>query len=98
MAAVSDPSWRVASRVAAGVLGAYAFAWGFVALGAMLLFAAGLDYYDASSLALMLAFLVYLASFCWAFVSRSVARAWAVLAGGGAAMTLAGWLLSLALA
>ena len=39
------------------------------------------------------AFLVFLVVFLWAFASSSVARVWAVLAGGGALMTLSAWLI-----
>ncbi len=97
MAAHTHTSWHIASRVAAGVLGGYAFAWGFVAVGAMLLFAAGMPFEEATSLVMMLGFVVYLIVFCWGFVAARLARVWWVLAGGGAAMTLAGWLLSRAL-
>ena len=40
----------------------------------------------------MLAFLVFLVVFLWAFASTSVARVWTVLAGGGGLMTLSAWL------
>ena len=36
---------------------------------------------------ILLAFLVFLVCFCWAFAAASVARVWIVLAGGGALMT-----------
>jgi len=36
----------------------------------------------------------FVAVFCWAFATASQLRAWLVLAGGGAAMTLLGWLLA----
>ena len=51
----------------------------------------GTEFHEASSLTLMLGFLVYLCAFCWAFISASLARVWIVLAGGGALMALAGW-------
>lgn len=94
MASASNSSWHVASRVAASTLGGYAFTWGFIALGAMLLFAVGMSLDEASSLASMLGFLVFLAVFCWAFIAPSLARVWWVLAGGGGLMSLAGWWLS----
>lgn len=97
MASVSHPSWYVASRVLASTLGGYAFTWGFISLGAMLLFAAGMNLEEASSLSSMLGFLVLLWGFCWAFVAASLARVWLVLAGGGVLMTAAGWWLSRAL-
>ncbi len=97
MASTTHSARHVASRVAASTLGGYAFTWGFIALGATLLFASGMDLEEASSLASMLGFLIFLLAFCWAFISPSLSRVWAVLAGGGASMTLAGWLLSRAL-
>jgi uncharacterized membrane protein len=98
MAAVPYSSWHVFSRVCASILGSYAFAWGFIALGVASLIGAGLEFHEAQSLTFMLGFLIYLATFCWAFVAASIARVWAVLAGGGAVMTLAGGLISRALA
>lgn len=97
MASHSHTSWHIASRVAASVLGGYAFTWGFVAVGAMLLFAAGMPFEEATSLVMMLGFVVYLIVFCWACAAARLTRVWWCLAGGGAAMTLAGWLLSSAL-
>jgi len=83
----------VVSRIAASVLGGWAFVWGCVTLGIALLLRAGLTYADARTLTYLLAFLVYLAAFCWAFAARSAWRVWGVLLGGGAAMTaLAAWL------
>lgn len=93
---LSPPS--VVSRVIAGVLGVYAFVWGFVTLGIALLVAAGMPYGDAQTLLFLLAFLVFLACFCWVFAAASLVRVWAVLAGGGIAMTGAAWLLVRALA
>jgi hypothetical protein len=84
---------RIASRVAASLLGGYAFVWGFVTLGIALLLLAGMPYDDARTLCFLLAFLVFLSCFCWAYVPASVARVWGVLAGGGAAMTGLAWLL-----
>jgi hypothetical protein len=88
---------QVASRVAASLLGSYAFVWGFSTLGIVLGLALGMPYGQAQTLLYLLAFLVFLVCFCWAFVARSSARVWAVLAGGGALMTGAAWLLSRAL-
>lgn len=77
----------VLQRVAAALLGGYAFTWGFIALGLALLFAAGMDFHDAEHLAAILGFLVFLTVFLWAFADRSLARVWGVLAGGGLLMT-----------
>lgn len=47
----------VGLRVAAAVVGGYAFTWGFIALGAMALFAAGMDLAEARNLFYMLGLL-----------------------------------------
>ncbi len=85
---------RFASRVAASLLGGWAFTWGFVTLGIALLLRAGMTYADARSLVHLLAFIVFLAALCGSFVGRSVMHVWLALLGGGGAMTaLAFWLL-----
>lgn len=81
-----------ASRIAASVLGGYAFVWGFTTLAITLGVAAGMRYVEAQTLAFLLAFLVFLACFCWSYVASSATRVWVVLAGGGALMTCAAWL------
>jgi hypothetical protein len=88
---------QVASRIAAGVFGGYAFTWGFVALGVGVLFAAGMPFHDAEALSFIVGFLVFLTMFCWAFAAGSVTRAWLVLAGGGALMAGAASLVQRAL-
>lgn len=75
------------SRIVAALLGGYVFTWGFIALGLASLFAAGMDFHDAEHLSAILGFLVFLTAFLWAFAGRSLARVWAVLAGGGLLMT-----------
>jgi len=89
---------QIVSRIAASLLGGYAFAWGFTTLGIVLGLGLGMPYGEAQTLLFLLAFLVFLVSFCWAFAAKSSARVWAVLAGGGAAMTGVAWLLSRVLA
>ena len=84
---------QITTRVAAGIAGGWAFVWGFVTLGIATLLRAGMSYQDAMTLAYLLAFLVYLVAFCWAFATTSATRAWVVLAGGGAAMTGLAWAL-----
>jgi hypothetical protein len=86
-----SPRLLVASRIAAAVFGGWAFVWGLTSLGIVLLVAAGMSYTEAQTLLYLLAFLVLLALFCWAFAAASVARVWCVLAGGAASMTLAAW-------
>lgn len=82
---------NIASRIAAGVLGGYAFTWGFIALLVGSLFAAQMEFHDAEALGYILGFIVFLVVFLWAFAAASVARVWAVLAGGGAVMTGLAW-------
>lgn len=89
---------HVALRIAAAVLGGYAFCWGFIALGMAGLYALGMPFHDAEHLLAMLAFLLYAAVFCWAFVARSLPRVWLVLAGGGALMAGAASLVQMGLA
>ena len=91
------PRLHATLRIAAAVLGGYAFTWGFIALGMSGLFALGMSFHDAEHLSAMLAFLVYVAVFCWAFAARSLPRVWLVLAGGGALMAGAGSLIQMAL-
>lgn len=87
------PRLHAALRIAAAVLGGYAFTWGFMALGLAVLYALGMAFHDAEHLGAMLGILLYLAVFLWAFAAPSLARAWAVLAGGGALMAGAAWLM-----
>lgn len=88
---------NIALRIAAGMLGGYAFTWGFIALAITSLFAARLDFHDAETLGTILGFIVFLVVFLWAFAARSVVRVWVVLAGGGASMAGAAWLVQRAL-
>lgn len=85
---------HITSRVAAGLLGSYAFVWAGTTLGIALLLAAGMAYGEARTLVYLFAFLVFLTGFCWAFAAASLVRVWTVLGGGAAAMTAAAWLLS----
>ena len=90
-----DPPTKLelAARVAAALLGSYAFGWGFIALSTAL-GTTLMPFGEAQTLAHLLVFLVLVACFCWAFASRSIARVWGLLLGGGALMTLAAWLLT----
>jgi hypothetical protein len=88
---------HVLSRIAASLLGSYVFVWGFGSLGTLLGVAAGMPYAEAQALVFLVTFLVMLGCFCWAFTAASLTRVWAVLAGGGALMTGASWLLGRAL-
>lgn len=80
------PQIQVAGRIAAALLGGYAFTWGFIALGIASLFAAQMEFHDAEHLCNILGILVFLAVFLWAFAARSVKRVWLVLAGSGGLM------------
>jgi hypothetical protein len=88
---------QVTARVGAGVLGGWLFTWGSTTLGIALLVAAGMPYGEARTFLYLLAFVVFLVAFLWAFASASVLRVWLVLGGGGAAMTVAAWLTARAL-
>jgi hypothetical protein len=88
--AVHDARLRMASRVAAAVLGGYAFAWGTVAAVTSLLFAAGMAFHDAEFLAAVAGLLAYLAAFLCTVATRRLALAWLVLPGAGALMTAIG--------
>lgn len=95
--AAAPARWRsaglVASRTVAAVFGGYAFTWGFTTLLIALALRAGLPFGEARTLAYLLAFGVMLAAFLWSFATPRLTRLWAVLAGGGTAMTgLAWWL------
>src|SRR5688572_7060322 len=95
MRSVEAPSaFALGSRVTAGLLGGYFFVWGFSTLVMAVGLSAGSDYHDLEQLAYLLAFLVFLGAFLWAFASASLMRVWLVLAGGGAAMTGAAWWLA----
>jgi len=83
----------ILSRVVAGLLGSYVFVWGFTTLVIALGLVGGADYDEVLRLAYLLAFLVYLCAFLWAFAVSAVTRVWLALVGGGAVMTIAArWL------
>lgn len=93
MGKVATAHHWVINRILSALLGGYLFTWGFASLGIAGLAALGVDFHEAETGVLMLAFLVFLGVFLWAFASSSVARVWAVLAGGGGLMTLSAWLI-----
>lgn len=78
-------------RLAAALLGGYAFTWGFITLGMVGLVALGVDFHEAETVLLLLAFLVFLTLFLWAFAAANLARVWAVLVGGALLMVAAAW-------
>ena len=85
---------HIVSRVAASLLGGYAFTWAFSALATTLLVACGMVYLQAWTLVTLVAFLLFLAVLLWSFAARSLLRVWAVLAGGAALMAFAALMLS----
>jgi hypothetical protein len=85
---------HIISRVAAGLAGGWVFVWGCTTLGIALGLLAGVSYREAVGLAYLLAFLLFLVVFCWAFAAASLLRVWLVLAGGGAVMSLFAWALT----
>lgn len=91
--ATSPGTAQVIGRIAAGLLGGYAFTWGIATLGITSLVALGVDYHEAHTVLMLLAFLVFLVAFLWAFAARSLARVWLVLGLGGVGMTGTAWLL-----
>jgi hypothetical protein len=90
IAATRSPRLQIAARIAAAIFGGYGFAWGVVAAGASLMFAAGMDFHDAEFLASLLGVLAFLVVFLWAFAARRLWVVWAVLAGGGALLAATG--------
>jgi len=82
------------SRIGASLLGGYLFVWGFTVAAIMLASLAGMSYEDARTLAYLLAFLVYLAVFLWAFAERHLLRVWLRLAGGGSLLSALAWCLA----
>jgi hypothetical protein len=84
---------HVIGRIAASLLGGWAFVWGFATLGVTGLVSMGQPYGEAHTATMLLAVMVFLVVFCWAFAAASLTRVWAVLAGGAGLMTAAAWLL-----
>jgi len=89
--------WVTINRIAAALVGGYAFTWGFTALGIAGLVALGVDFHEAETGVLLVAFLVFLGLFLWAFATASVLRVWVLLGGGGVLLTAAAWALQRAL-
>ena len=85
--------FSTSNRIAAATFGCYGFTWGFTAFGIVGLVALGVDFHEAETAMLILAFLVFLVLFLWAFAARSMIRVWAVFAGGGVSMTAVAWAL-----
>jgi hypothetical protein len=84
----------ISARIGSALLGGYAFVWGFTSLVVALNLFVGGDYDEGLTLAYLLAFLVFVVAFLWAFAATSLTRVWLILAGGGTAMTAAAWALA----
>ena len=85
------------SRIAAAILGGYAFCWGFIAIAHSGLYALGMPFHDAEHLSAILGVLLFLVVFLWTFAARRVGLCWAVLLGAGGLMTGAAALIQRAL-
>lgn len=88
---------QLLSRIAAAILGGYAFCWGFIALAHSGLYALGMSFHDAEHLSAILGVLLFLVVFLWAFAARRVGVCWAVLLASGGVMTGAAALIQRAL-
>lgn len=85
-----SPRLHLAARIAAAVLGGYAFAWGFIAAGTSLMFAGGMGFHDAEFFGSLLGVLSFLVAFLWTFAARRLWVVWVVLLGGGALLAAVG--------
>ena len=85
-----SPRAQVIARVAAAILGGYAFAWGIVATGASLMVAAGMDFHDAEFLGSMIGVLAFLGVFLWAIAARRSRWVWLVTVVGGGVLSATG--------
>ncbi|ARU59486.1 iron uptake protein [Oleiphilus messinensis] len=83
----------VLSRIATALLGSYAFTWGITSLGIAGLVALDVEFHVAEEAMLLIAFLLFLVLFLWAFAAPRLAWVWAVLGGGALLTTTAAWLL-----
>jgi hypothetical protein len=88
------PALLTANRFAAAIVGGFVFSYGFVALATLAGFALGLPFFEAWSLTMMLAIVVYLGALIWGFAARQSWRVWGVLGAGGCAMAAAAWALA----
>lgn len=77
----------IINRVVAALLGGYGFTWGFCALGVAGMAALGVNFHEAETGVMLLAFLLFLGLFLWTFAAESMLKVWMVFAGGAAVMT-----------
>lgn len=83
---ISQAALQTTNRVFAAIFGGYAFTWGFSALGITSMVALGIDFHEAETGMSLVAFLLFLGLFLWAFAAASMTRVWLVFAGGAAVM------------
>ncbi|HEY1394590.1 iron uptake protein [Roseateles sp.] len=88
---------QLLSRIAAAILGGYAFCWGFIAIAHSGLYALGMSFHDAEHLSAILGVLLFLVVFLWSFAARRIGVTWAVLLTGAGVMTGAAALIQRAL-
>lgn len=81
--------FAVFHRVALTLLGSYAFTWAVTAFGMAGLSALGVDFHEAETAMLILAFVVILPVFLWAFSARNLQLVW-LFFGAGTSVLLAG--------
>ena len=85
----SRPSrWPWAHRIVLSIVGAYALTWGLSALAVVALVAGGVAFHEAEHGVLVVAFLVYLGVFMWAFAAPRLSQVWLTV-GGGAVVSMA---------
>lgn len=82
----SPMSRAVLSRLAAALLGGYVLTWGAAALFMAASVALGMGFHDAEAIALILAFVFFLAVFLWSFARPLGARVGLTLVGTGLVM------------
>ncbi len=88
---------QIVARTVAGIVGGWAFTWGFFSLLIAAAAALGADFHEAETAAKLLAFPVYLVLLLWAFAAPSARRVAAALAGGALVMTGVAWALQRAM-
>lgn len=79
------------NRIVVSLLGGYVFTWGFTAFGMAGLVALGVNFHEAETTMMLLAILLYLPLFLWAFASPHLSRVWIIIVGGAALMLALAW-------
>jgi|ACQI01.1.fsa_nt_gi hypothetical protein len=80
---------HIVSRITAASVGGYIFTYGLSAFFIALAVVIGAAFDQAQMGFMMLAILVYLAAFLWAFSSKNLTKVWLILFGGGGIMVVA---------